>query len=293
VIAAKKRLKPVLGRILYLWKSRPRSSAVRQFRHNGHGVLITSIPKSGTHLLEQLIQVIGLTLPYERQGVLQFYGWQPQENKRVQDDLEYVTRMIGSIKPGRYLEAHLIPDPRIIEAAERAGVRVIFIYRDPRAVVWSHVNHVFRFKGSKFHEFYTTRMPSREACIDLVIRGAQSYPVEFPEYWLPDIRSSYSKFLGWRDQPSCLSVKFEELIGDQGGGSTERQLQTVEHILDYIGFPYDQAALHRYSTQVYSQKTQTFFQGKTDAWRDAFTAENIQTFNRVAGDLLQTLGYEV
>lgn len=288
-------VRPVVKRARYTWQSRPQSDDVRQFRKTGAGVLITSIPKSGTHLLNQLMSIIGLNLTYKRGSkLIQYYGWPPQSDWRIQDSMESVVSVLNVLKPGYYVKGHLIPDPRILAAVEETGIRVIFIYRDPRALIWSHVNHVFRYEASKFHTFYTQKMPSREACIDLSIRGAAAYAdiVDFPEYWLTDIRTTYESFMGWREHPSCLAVKFEDLIGEKGAGSSEQQRHTVEAILKHIHFPYDDTTLDHYCSKVYSESSQTFHKGQIDTWRTVFTEENIHTFNEIAGDLLARLGYE-
>ena len=33
----------------------------------------------------------------------------------------------------------------------------------------------------------------------------------------------YHSILAWRNQPNCLFIRFEDLVGEQGGGSLQQQ----------------------------------------------------------------------
>ena len=264
----------------------------------GHGLLIVSIPKAGTHLLAQLINSVGFRPPDKyRTTLLEYYGWTdsfwPSDSEnRIQNELKEVVDAITELRPRRYLLTHLLPAFEILRSIEAGNVRVIFIYRDPRAVVLSHVNHVLRRTDSKFHHFYTQVLQTQEERIELAIRGAASGQVDFPIYWLPDIRTYFQTYLPWRECSKCLTVRFEDLIGPNGGGSSELQQATVARILRHLRIPHRSEHVKRFAACVFSASSPTFMKGQIDSWRTAFSDRNMASMMEIGCDLLAQLGYE-
>lgn len=286
------KLKAVPRRLLYAWQRSPRSLKTLLYRFSGCGVIITSIPKSVTHLVEQLIKQLGLSRPYKNRGLLQYYGWPHQADQRIQNSLDRVIQAVEDLHPGHYLLTHLVPEPALLDSIRECGHRVIFMYRDPRAVVVSHVNHVFRNETSKFHPFYKKVLGSKDKSLALAIRGAGSMSVDFPTYWLPDIKSYYASFAGWFDVDSCLGIRFEDLIGPQGGGESRTQRTATKRILDHIEYPYQREALDRWIEGIFDKDSPTFYRGKVDGWRDAFSERHERIFDEVSGNLLTEWGYK-
>jgi len=89
-----------------------------------------------------------------------------------------------------------------------------------------------------------------------------------------------------------LVIRFEDLVGPSGGGSTRAQRDVVARVADHVSRPLRGSELDRVCAQVWSRTSSTFAAGRTGGWRERFTAEHIAAFKRVSGQQLIDLGYE-
>ena len=96
----------------------------------------------------------------------------------------------------------------------------------------------------------------------------------------------------WIGRPGVLVCRFEDLVGERGGGSVERQLRGIEMIGEHIGRPLGPGQAEAIVSRTWSQKSSTFRKGVIGDWRNHFTEEHKQAFKEQAGAELVRLGYE-
>lgn len=245
-------------------------------------VLGNAMPKSGSHLIIQVLQGLVEIGPFVNPGLPPVN--RSEDNRKLSDaevlaNLQRMQR--GDIAYG-YVQAR----PPFIETLTRPDRATIFVYRDPRDVIVSHVFYATELHpGHGMHDYYTTELDSMEARIEAAIRG-----VDQPGAELSGIRSKFDAYLGWLDIPEVLCLRFESLI-------LERQ-QALETILDYLaerGFQPSvsrAAAVTTLADAIQPKKSGTFRKGQPGNWRQHFTSHNIAVFKEQTGDLLQRLGYE-
>ncbi len=111
-----------------------------------------SFPKSGTHLLTQILAGLAQLGPVVESGlppVITFVGdtGQPRPLTVILSDL-------ARYLPGDIGYGHLHAAPGIAEALCRTGMAPYFIYRDPRDVVVSHVFYVTDLNNRHVHHEY-------------------------------------------------------------------------------------------------------------------------------------------
>jgi len=117
-----------------------------------------------------------------------------------------------------------------------------------------------------------------------------------------DIFDLYNNiYLPWRNVPGCYSVRFENLIGAQGGGSDEKQLEEIKNIAKHIGVSITREKAKKIAENLFGG-TLTFNAtvnmagteqaGQIGSWKSCFTEEHKRLFKEVAGQLLIDLGYE-
>ncbi|MBN2502881.1 MAG: hypothetical protein JXB38_19025, partial [Anaerolineales bacterium] len=99
-----------------------------------------SFPKSGTHLLTQVLTgfaALGPAIDSGLPAILTFDGptGTPRPAAAIQRDL-------ARLRPGDVAYGHLHATPEALAALCRTGVAPYFILRDPRDVVVSHVHYV-------------------------------------------------------------------------------------------------------------------------------------------------------
>jgi sulfotransferase 6B1 len=91
--------------------------------------------------------------------------------------------------------------------------------------------------------------------------------------------------------PYTCAVKFEDLIGEKGGGSLPRQQETIIRIAQYLGYKLSQADLQTIIDNLFGG-TYSFREGKIGEWKHYFNDQHKTAFKKIAGQLLIDLGYE-
>jgi hypothetical protein len=252
---------------------------------NGSPVLFAnSFPKSGTHLLTQVLQGfpnIGPAVDSGLQAVVTFVGdsGRARTQQEILADLE-------RLLPGDIAYGHLHALPPVIEFMCREGVCAYFILRDPRDVVVSHVHYVTEMEpGHSHHRYYAEELHSFDERLRASILGRPD--VEYP---FPDICQRFEPYLKWLERPEVLTLRFEDFL-------TQRRstlAQVLEHALQRGFKPViePEQAISILEEAIDPRRSPTFRSGKSGAWREQFNDDNKRLFKDVAGELLIRLGYE-
>jgi hypothetical protein len=85
-----------------------------------------------------------------------------------------------------------------------------------------------------------------------------------------------------------LPVSFEDLVGEQGGGSRDRQHDAVNRILTFLEVDADPAAV---AEKIFNRRSFTFRQGRIGRWQRHFTPRHLELFEARYGRLLDLYGY--
>jgi hypothetical protein len=245
-------------------------------------VVGNAMPKSGSHLIIQVLQ--GLT----RIGPFVNPGFPPvnrsEDNQKLSDPA--VLANIQRMQPGDIGYGYIGAYKPFIDALTRPGRATIFVFRDPRDMIVSHVFYATQMHpGHWMHHYYNEVLTSMEQRIEAAIRG-----VEEPGSELTPVRKRYEGYLGWLDLPAVLCLRFEDLILNQDAA--------LNCLLDYIegrGFTPRVArhqALQALQAAIAPRRSGTFRKGQPGNWREHFTEDNKTLFKELAGDLLVRLGYE-
>jgi hypothetical protein len=275
--------KHVLKQFRWQWR---RAMTARRYSSESLGgspkVFGNAMPKSGSHLLTQILGGLTAIGPFVDPGYPPVN--RSEDNHPLNPDA--VLRNTQRMQPGdiRYGYIHAVP-PYLSELTtpDRA---TIFLYRDPRDMLVSHVFYaVDMYERHGMHRYYTQNLTTMEERLNAAIQG-----VSEPGFELASVKQRYDSYLGWLDQPDVLPLKFEDLIVDLEA--------TLNRLLDYLekrGADFSctrSAALELLKKSIIPHKSGTFRKGQPGNWREYFTAANKTAFNQVAGDLLVHLGYE-
>lgn len=242
-----------------------------------------SFPKSGTHLLTQILTGFAALGPVAESGlppVLTFEG----ESGRPRP-LSRILAELARLRPGDIAYGHLHAFPEVIAQLSAAGWASYFIYRDPRDVVVSHVFYVTDLNNRHAHHDYYAQLKDFDARLMVSIKGRPELTNPFP-----DIRARFEPYLPWLERKEVLALRYEDLLAD---------LQTwLGRILDHAaarGFSYSvdrTAAIAALAAAVQPERSPTFRSGKSGGWREHFKPEHKDLFKQLSGDLLVRLGYE-
>lgn len=241
-----------------------------------------AMPKSGSHLITQVLLGLPKIGPFVNPG---FPPVNRTEDNRPLTEAGIIANL-NRMKPGDIGYGYLQAKETFVKALTRAGMASIFVSRDPRDMIVSHVFYATQiYPQHGMHRYYTEELDSMEERINAAIVGVTQEGSE-----LSSVKERYAGYSGWYAEPGVLCLRFEDLILDQE--------HTFNAILDYLegrGFHSGvdrQTAVESMAAAVAPQKSGTFRRGIPGTWREYFTAENIRQFKLVTGDLLVQLGYE-
>ncbi len=241
-----------------------------------------SFPKSGTHLLDQILLGFANVAPYAKRPH-SFYAEYEGESGAKRTP-EQALRWLDSLRPRDVASAHLFARPETVARVCSQNFVPYFIFRDPRDVVVSHVFYVTEMELRHVHHKYYKSLPDFDARLKVSILGRPDSDVEFL-----DIAARFAPYLGWLDHDEVLAIHFEELIHDRASALT----RIMDHLLARAPLPSTrQLILDSLESSINPSRSPTFRSGKTGEWKKHFTDEHKKIFKDVAGDLLVKLGYE-
>lgn len=244
-------------------------------RKIGPKVVLNSLPKSGTHLLESLFFKLPL-MRHNGDKTLMVETQNPIPNK-----LKHIT----ALKKGQFLLSHMQFHTTIIDAANLNGVKIINLIRDPRDVIISHLNYVQNMdKTQKSHKLisqYDNRLDRLKVLIDGKINIIEPFTIVL------------DKFQPWTVEPKVLSVKFEHLIGSNGGGNDQHQKVAVSNIAEFISIKIGERDLENICKNIFSTRSSTFNKGKIGNWKNVLNEEEKIWLNKTLKEHIETYGYTI
>lgn len=245
-------------------------------------VIGNSMPKSGSHLIIQILEGLPAIGPFVNPGM-------PPLNRNELNEIQtrdVILNKINKLAAGDFTYCYLEACDPYITALTQAHIASIFVYRDPRDMIVSHVFYATdMYKGHHMHRYYTEVLKTMEERINAAIFG-----VDEKDSHLTSIALKYSNYVGWLEQPEVLCLKFEDLI-------LEKQ-KSIGRILDHLekhGFTPKytrEEAVNLLIKSIEPKRSGTFRKGQPGNWRDHFTVQNIINFKEQTRDLLLRLGYE-
>ena len=268
------------------WRFRRALSTLRwgvEKRNNAPVVFANAMPKSGSHLIIQILH--GLT----KLGPFVNPGFPPvnrsEDNRKLPP--EAILANIQRLRPGDLGYGYIHAQEPFLSELIRPGVATLFVFRDPRDMIVSHVFYATEIhKGHGMHQYYTQVLNTTEERINAQILG-----VNDPGFELSPIRVKYEAYLGWLEQPEILCLRFEDLILDR-----DRSLSRLLDFLEEKGITTlvpRQKAIEELKRTIAPNRSGTFRKGKPGNWREHFTTDNIARFKETSGDLLLRMGFEL
>ncbi len=241
-----------------------------------------SFPKSGTHLLDQVLLGFSKVAPFSKR-LHSFYAEYEGESG-IKRAPEQAISWLDSLRPRDVASAHLFARPDAIARVCSSAFLPFFIFRDPRDVVVSHVFYVTDLEARHVHHDYYASLPDFDSRLKTSILGRPDAAIEFP-----NIAERFEPYLNWLNPLQVLSIHFEDLINDR----TATLSRILDHFLARVPLQTNrQLILESLESSINPKKSPTFRSGKTGEWEKLFTDEHKKLFKDVAGDLLVRLEYE-
>jgi len=259
---------------LKLWGLTPSKIATKYLHKGNVNILANSIPKSGTHLLERLLYLLP---PFSRK----IKGTLFKSNIGSVDFNSLCKHLVN----GQFLVSHFAYDKDYLEVIHKNNLKTIFMIRDPRDIVISDAHYITNInKKHKLHDYFIN-LPSNKERLYKCMLGNKN-----PELF--SIAQTLERFYLWIKEKNVLTVKFEDLIGAEGGGSKEIQDKTVSRILDFVEVDTNYDERSKLLEKIFYSKSKTFHKGKIRQWEKIFDDDDKSLFKNIAGEWLIKYGYE-
>lgn len=239
-------------------------------------------PKSGSHLLLQVLNGFTQVMPYRYVDADPIRTIKPEGGRRTQDEILADLRTLPSGVIGwGYLDAA----PENVSFLTRSGRVNFFIYRDPRDLLVSQVFFATEMHEEHgMHEHYQS-LPDFGERLKVAITG-----IDRDGLYMVSVKGRYEGVFEWLSTPGVMCIRFENLVNHRDA-TLASMLDEVEKTGYQIPTPRERA-MSILAGAIQPGKSRTFRSGKTGGWREFFTDGHRKLFKEVAGDLLVRLGYE-
>jgi len=241
-----------------------------------------SKPKSGSHLLLQILNGFTRIMPYRYVDANPIRTITKDGRRKTQNEiLDELKKIPNGVIGWGYLEAA----NENASFLTRSGRVNYFIYRDPRDMLVSQVFFATdMYEEHGMHEYYKS-LPDFNARLKVAITGTDQDGLH-----MVSVKKRYEGVFQWLEQKDVMCIRFEDLINNRNA-TLNAMLDEVEKTGYKIPTPREKA-LSVLIEAIQPKKSHTFRSGKTGDWREHFTEENKKLFKDVAGDMLVRLRYE-
>lgn len=250
--------------------------------HETPPIFGNSKPKSGSHLLLQILNGFTQIMPYKYVEAEPIRTIKKDGGRRTADDILSDLKNIpdGVIGWG-YVEA----TKENASFLTSTGRVTYFIYRDPRDMLVSQVFFATDMHEEHgMHEYYKS-LPNFDERLKVAITGIDKDGLR-----MVSVKQRYEGVFQWLEQKNAMCIRFEDLINNRDA-TLNAMLDEVEKTGYKIPTPREKS-LSVLVEAIQPKKSHTFRSGKTGGWKEYFTEEHKKLFKDVAGDLLVRLGYE-
>ncbi len=282
-----------------------------------NNIFVNTIPHSGTHLVTTILD----SLDYEHSSIRnKFYTVKPYYRRSQKAGINWRSAK----ELGNYLSIFekktvlvSVASPRLVKASLIAGLfakisngqyvighmpfsadgkkvikkhikKTITIIRDPRDMAISMINHSRTRPQHHAHKYLFYELVSESQRLRAVLLG---YENKFGS--LIGIHQMYASMLKWKEEIKNITLKFEDLVGKMGGGSSEKQVLSIKALIYYLNLAseVDDEKVSDIAKNSFGVSG-TFRKGKIGAWQDVYSNSDRELYKSKIGDLLIDLGYE-
>jgi sulfotransferase 6B1 len=250
--------------------------------HDAPPIFGNSKPKSGSHLLLQILAGMCQVNPYKYVEAEPVRTITKDGRRKTKEEiLRELKRTPRGVISWGYVEA----SPENVAFLCQPGRVNYFVYRDPRDLLVSQVFFATdMYEDHGMHDYYTS-LPDFDQRLKVAITG-----IDRDGLRMVSVKQRYEGVFQWLEQRNVLCLRFEDLINNRDA-TLNAMLNEIEKTGYMIPTPREKA-LSILVEAIRPKKSRTFRSGKTGAWQEYFREEHKKLFKDVAGDLVVRLGYE-
>ncbi|TKD71871.1 sulfotransferase domain-containing protein [Pseudalkalibacillus hwajinpoensis] len=242
--------------------------------------LMTSVPKSGTYLLYQILTGMP-EISSDRTSFKRFFT-----NSLVPEDyLADHKNRLTLLSPNEFGLGHIRYSQEYVQLLQHLQMKHIFIHRDPRDVCISLSYYIKeKWKTHPLHnDFNITYQSDKERHL-AIINGVSGKWPSFDKYFF--------LYYKWLLHEETHHVSYEELMINE-----ESREKAIKKIIQFLWKdltpPTSKSEMYsKILSNLNPSSSNTFRSGKIGGWRKEFDNEIKHAFKEEANHLLLTFGYE-
>lgn len=243
-----------------------------------NALVINSIPKSGTYLLHQVVEPLGLK---DWGGFLATTPSVTLKKRSAPSHRWLLDRLFDR----ELLTGHIFFDGSVEGHLQRLETPMIFIVRDPRDIFLSEIDYLSVMnRWHRVHRHYS-RLSDFHDAFNLCLNGLEQRQEIYPSF---DKR--IEPYLGWLNSEACLTVRFERLIDEK------HREQEISRIYDYTahwGLHSLEAGefLDRAVSSMLPQRSHTYNERSNGDWQSRLSDDQAKRLTESLGSVLREMGY--
>jgi hypothetical protein len=285
-------------------------------------ILVNSMPKSGTHLLSRIVELLGYCNISSNRGLIKkledhlglgsptdlAYRWVRRNWKRriyarigkschredvsiggilaIQVPAHLLVQWLRVVSSGYFIIGHLPYSPTTDAILQQLKFKHIAIIRDPRDVLVSFIHYAQRAGGSLRADLMSL---SKDKQIAFALEGGFA-PISGIK--VTGIKNAFRSIMDWKQTNNLLLLRFEDLVGAKGGGLYDKQYKVVKEICSYLEINADENIVTRVCADAFDNHSPTFRKGQIGSWKNELTLEQSISFSQRYGWLIDELHYD-
>jgi len=272
-------------------------------------VMVNSIPKGGTHLLLKLVYLLGIHDDPNRfwlgagqinRGFISFNklvkgGYRKEIvtigcETPVQVGVNWLNKKLSQIPDGNSFGAHCNYSEALSQVLKSNDIKPVCIIRDPRAIAASHMHYIMTWEKHFFHKSYMELNSDKER-LKFSITGGK-----LGKFDVAPLSERYLNFYNWNLDSSAICVRFEDLVGPNGGGEQLKQYEAIQKVSKHLNVELSESDIQAIASNVYGSSnthttSNTYRKGKIDSWREELDRELIKILDEEVVEILNKFGY--
>ena len=247
-------------------------------------IIQISVPKSGTYLLKKCICLLTGSNEIHDKGA----AINPAYGRYSYYYIAKPSEFAWECQHGKHWSNHLFFNEAFVPFLNNDRTAIFFIYRDPRDQLVSIALYMMRHPEAPW--YIDTKDPSFsfDDFILSLMQSGELYKNHPPCNGVGDL---YQRYAPWISAPYVCSIRFEDLIGKNGGGDANKQRDVVKKIVEHLEIDISEERTERVINKLFGD-TVTFRKGQIGDWKNHLKEHHKKAFKEVAGQLLIDLGYE-
>ena len=265
-------------------------------------VLLNTLPKSGTHLVAKLLDNVGynykapfisstlLTGKFSmvkrvlRSSCLSLNKVEIGLDLILSINRNWLESKVKNLKEKEYMKGHTCYSDNLYEILKKNDIKILQLIRDPRDVLVSAAHYIPKNSSHYLNRYFKDL--SFDEQLQFLLKGGKVDNIYIESFF----RTLYM-IDEWIDKPNVLTIKFEEIIGQKGGGTIESQESNIKKICEFLNINIQEINMEQLIKNLYGG-SHTFRKGKIGTWEEEVNDEMKKLINKNLNFFIKKWGYQ-